>query len=348
MRTRRRSRSRLRSHGSGRSGRIKIRHRRVRGASGFGLFTARVLANLFMEHQYGTNTFDRGIARHHRRFRRAARAALRGVATTTASTGATPPRRCGSSGCLILPAARAHADAVLHAERRRCSRSWASRRRSCCSTALHDGRPVLISRSCRTGCGAWARRSGSIYIFFIGATGGALLSGLLTDEFGARTAVCRDRDPVDDHRRAPDPPRRSVHPQRPVPGGRRAAGGDGRARAPAGQAAGLDPCVAGRRHRLLVRAGAGALRRRVRGAARARCSRCSAPTARASRRSSGPSPGSGTPARGVVRLNGRTITYTTPEQRARLGIRILLGRQGRVPGDDGAREPRDGGVHVPR
>ncbi len=30
---------------------------------------------------------------------------------------------------------------------------------------------------------------GSIYIFFIGATGGALLSGLLTDEFGSRTAV---------------------------------------------------------------------------------------------------------------------------------------------------------------
>ena len=41
--------------------------------------------------------------------------------------------------------------------------------------------------------------------------------------------------------------------------------------------------------------------------------------------------GLGTPARGVVRLNGRTITYTTPEQRARLGIRILLGGKGVFP-----------------
>ena len=41
--------------------------------------------------------------------------------------------------------------------------------------------------------------------------------------------------------------------------------------------------------------------------------------------------GLGTPARGVVRLNGRTITYTTPEQRAKLGIRILLGGKGVFP-----------------
>jgi ABC-type branched-subunit amino acid transport system ATPase component len=41
--------------------------------------------------------------------------------------------------------------------------------------------------------------------------------------------------------------------------------------------------------------------------------------------------GLGTPARGVVRLNGRNITYTTPEQRARLGIRILLGGKGVLP-----------------
>jgi ABC-type branched-subunit amino acid transport system ATPase component len=41
--------------------------------------------------------------------------------------------------------------------------------------------------------------------------------------------------------------------------------------------------------------------------------------------------GLGTPGRGVVRLHGRTITYTTPEQRARLGIRILLGGKGVFP-----------------
>ena len=32
-----------------------------------------------------------------------------------------------------------------------------------------------------------------------------------------------------------------------------------------------------------------------------------------------------TPDRGVVRLNGRDITYTTPEQRNRLGIHLLQG-----------------------
>ena len=32
-----------------------------------------------------------------------------------------------------------------------------------------------------------------------------------------------------------------------------------------------------------------------------------------------------------MRLNGRTITYTTPEQRAKLGIRILLGGKGVFP-----------------
>src|SRR5207253_689872 len=41
--------------------------------------------------------------------------------------------------------------------------------------------------------------------------------------------------------------------------------------------------------------------------------------------------GLGTPARGVVRLHGRTITYTTPEQRARLGVRILIGGKGVYP-----------------
>jgi ABC-type branched-subunit amino acid transport system ATPase component len=41
--------------------------------------------------------------------------------------------------------------------------------------------------------------------------------------------------------------------------------------------------------------------------------------------------GLGTPGRGVVRLNGRNITYTTPEQRAKLGIRILLGGKGVFP-----------------
>lgn len=38
--------------------------------------------------------------------------------------------------------------------------------------------------------------------------------------------------------------------------------------------------------------------------------------------------GLGTPARGNVRLGGRTVTYTSPEQRARLGIQMLPGGKG--------------------
>ena len=32
--------------------------------------------------------------------------------------------------------------------------------------------------------------------------------------------------------------------------------------------------------------------------------------------------------RGVIRLNGRTLTYTTPEQRSRLGVHLLPGGRG--------------------
>ncbi|MGH9007689.1 MAG: ABC transporter ATP-binding protein, partial [Acidimicrobiales bacterium] len=35
-----------------------------------------------------------------------------------------------------------------------------------------------------------------------------------------------------------------------------------------------------------------------------------------------------TPARGVVRLNGQTVTYTSPEQRSKLGIHLLPGGKG--------------------
>ena len=41
--------------------------------------------------------------------------------------------------------------------------------------------------------------------------------------------------------------------------------------------------------------------------------------------------GLGTPQRGVVRMNGRTITYATPEQRARMGIQMLPGGKGTFP-----------------
>lgn len=38
--------------------------------------------------------------------------------------------------------------------------------------------------------------------------------------------------------------------------------------------------------------------------------------------------GLGTPERGVVRLDGKTVTYTTPEQRTQMGVHMLLGGKG--------------------
>jgi ABC-type branched-subunit amino acid transport system ATPase component len=41
--------------------------------------------------------------------------------------------------------------------------------------------------------------------------------------------------------------------------------------------------------------------------------------------------GLGTPSRGVVRLNGRNVTFTTPEQRQRMGVQLLPGGKGVFP-----------------
>ncbi|WP_116271836.1 ATP-binding cassette domain-containing protein, partial [Pseudofrankia sp. BMG5.36] len=41
--------------------------------------------------------------------------------------------------------------------------------------------------------------------------------------------------------------------------------------------------------------------------------------------------GLGTPSRGVVRLNGRTITYVAPEQRGKYGVHLLPGGKGVFP-----------------
>ena len=170
---------------------------------------------------------------------------------------------------------------------------------------------------------------GSIYIFFIGATGGALLSGLLTDEFGARTAVivimvpstiiggflilrgaafirndlslvvAELQEEMAEHRRQQDKP----------------------AEIPALQVADVDfsygPVQVLFDVGFEVRKGEVLALLGTNGAGKSTILRAIA--------------GLGTPARGVVRLNGRTITYTTPEQRAKLGIRILLGGKGVFP-----------------
>ena len=270
---------------------LKTVHRRVRGDGLRAVHRRRCSANLFMEDQYGTEHVRPGCARHHRRPRRAARAAVRRRSTTTASTVAIPPEALRLVG-LIDPARRApHAGAVLHAQRHRCSRSWASRSSSCCRSAftMVAAGPAVGRALPAAGHGLGARRRSTSSS---SARPAARCSPrLLTDEFGPRAAVIADRRPVDDHRRVPDPAQRELHPQRPLAGRRRAPRGDGRAPAPAG--------IARRRSRRSRSPTSTSPTARCRCCStsasrcgRARCSRCSAPTAPASRRSCAPSPAS--------------------------------------------------------
>ena len=66
----------------------------------------------------------------------------------------------------------------------------------------------------------------------------------------------------------------------------------------------------------------------LRGPARRSPRAASARTGRARPRSSASSPGSVRRPRGVVRLHGAAITYVAPEQRVKLGVRLLPGGKG--------------------
>jgi ABC-type branched-subunit amino acid transport system ATPase component len=57
--------------------------------------------------------------------------------------------------------------------------------------------------------------------------------------------------------------------------------------------------------------------------------------------------GLGTPSRGVVRVDGQTITYVAPEQRVRMGIRLLPGGKGVFP-DMTVRDNLEMGAYVYR
>ena len=170
---------------------------------------------------------------------------------------------------------------------------------------------------------------GSVYVFFIGATGGALLAGFLTDTIGPRGAVMvimipstliggalllrgamlirgdlaalareLDEEHDENERRTADPDS-----------------------LPALQVNGInfsygnvqvlfDVGFEVRRSEVLALLG-------TNGAGKSTILRVIA--------------GLGTPSRGVVRKDGETITYVSPEQRGRLGIRLLPGGKGVFP-----------------
>jgi ABC-type branched-subunit amino acid transport system ATPase component/predicted MFS family arabinose efflux permease len=295
-------------------------------ALGFGLFTVPVLTNLFMEDHYGTDTFDRGVL---------GTIGGIGVLIVLPFVGKyydglyrrDPARALRFIGVIILPAA------ILTPVQFFMPNVIAF-------TIVGIPQLILLSISFTMvqpvlqsvvpyrlrGMGS---ALGSIYIFFIGATGGALLSALLTDELGPRTAViviiipstlvggflimrgaasirndlslvvAELREEMSEHARQQESP----------------------TEIPALQVADIDfaygPVQVLFDVGFEVRKGEVLALLGTNGAGKSTILRAIA--------------GLGTPARGVVRLNGRTITYTTPEQRAKLGIRILLGGKGVFP-----------------
>ncbi len=155
-------------------------------ALGFGLFTAPVLSNLFLQQQYGLSTLGRGL-----------------VGTITAPFvlivipfvgkrydklyRASPSRAVAMLGALLMPAA-------LLTPVQYFMPTWV--------LFMIVGIPqIMLVTAAYTMAGpvfqsvlpyrlrGLGSALGGLYIFFIGATGGALLAAFLTNEFGVRVAV---------------------------------------------------------------------------------------------------------------------------------------------------------------
>jgi ABC-type branched-subunit amino acid transport system ATPase component/predicted MFS family arabinose efflux permease len=295
-------------------------------AIGFGLFTTGVLANLFLEEHYGTKTFARGVL-----------GTIGGVALLVTLPFAgryydqayrrDPTKALRLVGLLILPAAVLTPaqyfmpNAVLFA-------IAGIPQQVMLFTAFTMVGPLITTIVPYRLRGMGSALS-AIYIFFIGATGGALLSALLADALGPRAAVLiivipativggyliirgsqfirndlsmvveELREEMEEHERRLEAP----------------------GSIPTLQVVNVDFAygpvqvlfdVAFEVHPGEVLALLG-----TNGAGKSTILRAIA--------------GLGTPSRGVVRMNGRNITYTTPEQRSRLGIRILMGGKGIFP-----------------
>jgi ABC-type branched-subunit amino acid transport system ATPase component/predicted MFS family arabinose efflux permease len=295
-------------------------------AMGFGLFTGPVLTNLFVEERYGLDALERGVL-----------GTVGGLALVVVLPFAgrhydglyrrDPARALALIGTLVLPAAVLTPiqyfmpNEVLFA-------LVGLPQLVLLSTAFALVGPVLQSvvPYRLRGLGS---ALGAIYIFFVGATGGALLAAILTNIYGTRAAVLllivpstviggllilrssrfirndlslvveELREELDEHNR------------------QRAEPED----IPALQVNDIDFAYGPvqvlfdvgfevRRGEVLALLG-------TNGAGKSTVLRAIA--------------GLGIPARGVVRLNGRNITYVSPERRARLGIHLLQGGKGVFP-----------------
>jgi ABC-type branched-subunit amino acid transport system ATPase component/predicted MFS family arabinose efflux permease len=295
-------------------------------AMGFGLFTTPILANLFLEDHYGLGAFDRGVV-----------GTCMGVGVLIALPfvgryydrlyQVSPTRALRLIGLLVLPAA------VFTPIQYAMPNPYLFLVFGIPQVVMLSAAFTMVAPILQTvvpyrlrGMGS---ALGSIYIFFIGATGGALLAAILTDAIGTRatilvltipstivggllivrsaTYIRNDlslvveelNEEMEEHQRQEAAPE-SI---------------------PALQVRNVDFSYGNvqvlfdvsfdvERGEVLALLG-------TNGAGKSTILRVVA--------------GLGTPSRGVVRLGGRTITYVTPEQRAGLGIHMLPGGKGVFP-----------------
>jgi len=292
-------------------------------ALGFGLFTGPILQNLYLEDRFDLTALERGLLGsfgglfvlgvlpfasrgYDARFRRDPAKALRLVGLLLLPV------------CVLVPIQYAMPSAILFAIAGVFPQILMFTVFTMVSPVLQSVVPYRLR-----GLGA---ALGSLYIFFIGATGGALLAAFFTDAIGPRPAVlilvvpstliggllvlrsssfikndlslvvAELREEMEEHRRQlADPEQTPVLQVNDIDFAY-------------GQVQVLfDIGFEVRKGEVLALLG-------TNGAGKSTILRVIA--------------GLGTPARGVVRLEGQTITYVSPEQRGRLGIRLLPGGKG--------------------
>ena len=295
-------------------------------AVGFGLFTVPVLSNLFLQQHFHLNAFKRGLI-----------GTIGGLAVLVALPFAgryydrlyrtNPARALRLVGLLILPAAVLAPvqyfmpNVVLFA-------IVGIPQVVLLLLAFALIGPVLTSVSPYRLRGLGSAL-GSIYIFFIGATGGALLGAILTNSFGPRVAVLaliipstmvggalimrsstsirndlslvveELQEELREHDRQQQTPE-SI----PVLQTNNVDFSYGQVQVL------FDVAFEVRRGEVLALLG-------TNGAGKSTILRLIS--------------GLGTPSRGVIRLNGQTVTYVGPEERSRMGIHLLPGGKGVFP-----------------
>lgn len=295
-------------------------------ALGFGLFTGPVLANLYLEDRFDLSALERGLL-----------GSLGGLITLAILPFAArgydarfredPEKALRLVGLLILPVAvfvpvqYAMPSSLLFAVFGVIPQVFLFTAFTMVGPVLQSVTPYRLR--------GMGNALGAIYIFFVGATAGALLAAFFTDAIGPRAAVillmvpssllggylllrssrfikndlslvvAELQEEMDEHER-----------QRADPGG-----------VPVLQVNGIDFSY-GHVQVLFdvafeVRKGEVLALLGTNGAGKSTILRVIA--------------GLGTPSRGVVRLNGHTVTYVSPEKRGPLGIRLLPGGKGVFP-----------------